>query len=59
VLVEISGTAHRLAGVVDDEIEPVARLQNFSAERFDAGRVPEIQSVDLDAILPLVKVGLA
>ena len=58
VRVEVGRTAHRLAGVVDDEVEPVARGQQLAAERLDARRVPQVESEDLEPVAPVAEVGL-
>ncbi len=58
VPVEVRRPAHGLAGVVDDEVEPVARLVQVPAERLDARRVPQVEAVDLEPLAPVVEVGL-
>ena len=58
VRVEIRRPPHGLAGVVDDEVEPVRVGEQLAAERFDAGRVPQIEAEDLEAIAPLLEVRL-
>jgi hypothetical protein len=57
VAVEVRRTSHRLAGVVDDEVEPVARGENVLRERFDARRVTQIEAEDLQSVAPLAEVG--
>ncbi len=59
VAIEIGRAPHGLAGVVDDEIEPVEFAEQLRAECFDARRVAEVESEDLEAITPFGKVGLA
>ncbi len=56
VLVERWRTAHRLAGVVDDEVQPVPAVEQHLAECFHARRVPEIQSVDVEPVSPVAKI---
>ena len=56
--VEPRRAAHRLAGVVDDVVEARARGQHLVAERLDARRMAQIQSEHLQAMAPLVEVGL-
>ena len=57
--VEGGRPADGLAGVVDDEVEPVARRHQLVAERLDARRVPEVEAEDLEPVAPLGEVGLA
>ena len=59
VRVELRRPAHRLAGVVDDEVQPAARGDQVRAERLDAWRVPQIEAEDLQAIAPRLEVGFA
>ena len=58
MLVEVGRTPHGLAGVVDDEVEAIARGQQLAAERLDARRVAQVESEDLEAIAPLGEVRL-
>ena len=58
VLVEVGWPADGLAGVVDDEIEPVAGGQQLVAEGFDARRVAEIETEDLEPVAPVGEVRL-
>ncbi len=58
VAVELGRPPHRLARVVDDEVEPVAGRAEVSAERLDARRVPEVEPEDLEAVAPVLEVGL-
>ena len=57
MLVELGRTAHRLARIVDDEIETVTRPQQLGAERLDARRMTQIEAEDLEAVAPLGEVG--
>ncbi|MNM76714.1 hypothetical protein D3C81_885450 [compost metagenome] len=57
VRIELRRTAHGLAGVVDDEIQPRTRGQQLIAERLHAGRVAQIQSVHLQTMTPNGEVG--
>ena len=59
VRVEVGRPPHRLAGVVDDEVEARPRRQQLAAERLDARRVAQVEAEDLEPIGPLVEVGLA
>ncbi len=56
--VEVGRTPDGLAGVVDDEVEPRSAGKQLATERFDARRVPQIETEDLEAILPLLEVRL-
>src|SRR6185437_7711339 len=56
VLVEGWRATNGLAGVVDYEIETVARAQHLGAERLDAGSVAQVESVNGEAIAPLREV---
>ena len=58
VRVELRRPPHGLAGVVDDEVEPVARGEQVAAERLDARRVPQIEPEDLEPVAPVAEVGL-
>ena len=62
VAIELGRPAHRLAGVVDDEVEPLTPVvpgQQEVAERLDARRVAQIEAEDLEPVGPRVEVGLA
>src|SRR5262245_5063651 len=59
VRVEVRRTTHRLARVVDDEVETRARGEKLATEGFDAGRVTEIETEDLEAMAPGREVRLA
>ena len=58
VAIELGRPAHRLAGVVDDEVEAVPRLVQVLAEGLDARRVPQVEAEDLEPVAPLAEVGL-
>ena len=58
VRVEVRRPSHRLARVVDDEVETIAGGDQVAAERFDARRVPQIEPEDLEAIAPVAEVRL-
>ena len=59
VAVEVGRPPHGLAGVVDDEVEPVARRQQVRAERLDARRVAQVEPEDLEPVAPVLEVRLA
>ena len=59
VPVEVGRPAHGLAGVVDDEVEPVPRREQVRAERLDARRVAQVEPEDLEPVAPVVEVRLA
>src|SRR5438552_3251291 len=59
MLVECRRTTHRLTRIVDDEVEPVSRLEELGAKRFDARRVSEIETEDLHAMAPLFEIRFA
>ena len=56
VSVEAGRASHRLAGVVDDEVEAGLVLQQLAAEELDAGRMPQIEPVDRQPVAPLREV---
>src|SRR5688500_5746635 len=58
-MVEVRWPANGLAGIGDDGVEPVARLEQLAAERLDAGRVPEVEPEDLQPVAPLGEIRLA
>ena len=58
VRVEVRRTPNGLAGVVDDEVEALARGDEVAAERLDARRVPQIEAEDLEPVAPVAEVGL-
>ena len=58
VPVELRRPAHGLAGVVDDEVEPVAGRAQVRAKRLDARRVAQVEAEDLQPVAPLVEVRL-
>src|SRR5687767_783798 len=59
VAIELGRTPHRLAGVVDDEVEARAGGQQLAAERLNARRVAQIEAEDLETIGPVREVRLA
>ena len=59
VAVEISRSPHRLAGVVDDEVESLPRDGQVSAESVDARGVAQVEPEHLEPVTPLAEVGLA
>src|SRR5688572_10180915 len=59
VLVELRRPPHRLARIVDDEVEPRAPLQQLPAERLHARRMAQIQPEDLQPVPPVVEIRLA
>ena len=59
VRVERRRPANGLAGVVDDEVEAMARLQHLAAERLHAGRMSQVEAEDLEPIAPFAEIGLA
>jgi hypothetical protein len=59
VLVELGRPPHGLAGVVDDEVEPVARLEQVLAERLDARRVAQVEPKISSRSPHSLEVGLA
>ena len=58
VAVEIGRPPHRLAGVVDDEVEAVAGGEDVMGERLDAGCVTQIEAEHLEPTRPVGEVGL-
>ena len=59
MVVEPGGPAHRLAGVVHDEVEALEAGEHLPAEGLDARRVPQVDAVDGETIAPRGEVGLA
>ena len=59
VRVEAGRTAHRLRRVVDEDVQPVVRLLDVPREELHAGRVPQVEPVDLQPVRPVREVGLA
>lgn len=55
--IEIGRAPDGLAGVVDDEIETVARGNEMGAEGLDTGGVAEIEPEDLKTVAPFGEVG--
>ncbi len=58
VSVEIGWSTHGLACVVDDVVEAIPRVEDVMAERLDARCVAKVEPEDLEAVTPLVEVGL-
>ena len=58
VRVELRRAAHGLARVVDDEVEAFAGSDQFAAERFDAGRMAQVEAEDFQTIGPFAEVRL-
>src|SRR5260221_10188632 len=59
VLIEIWRTPHRLAGVVDDEIQAFAGLEQVPAEGFHAGSVAQIETKNFEPVPPIVEIRFA
>ena len=59
VLIKLRRTPHRLARIVDDEIQTVASGQQLPAEGFDAWRVPQIEPEDFQPAAPVVEIRFA
>ncbi len=59
VRVEAGRTAHRLRGVVDEDVQPVVRLLDVPREELDAGGVPQVEAVDVQPMRPRREVGLS
>src|SRR6185312_15295260 len=58
VFVEGWRATNCLAGVVDYEVQTIARAQHLGAERLDTRRVTQVESVDGEPIAPRRKVRL-
>ena len=58
VRVELRRPPDGLAGVVDDEVEAVARGGQLAAERFHAGGVAQVEPGDLEPVSPVAEIGL-
>ena len=56
VLVELGRPPHGLAGIVDDEVEPVPGCQQLPAERLDARRMAQVEPEDLEPVPPVGKI---
>src|SRR4051794_24329532 len=56
--VKLRRPAHRLAGIVDYEIELGARGEQSIAKRFDTRRMAHIESEDLQTMSPLIEIRL-
>ena len=57
--VEIRWAPHRLARVVDDEVEARTRGEQLAAERLDARRVAQVEAEDLEPMPPVPEIRLA
>ena len=57
VRVELGRPADGLAGVVDDEVEALARGDQVAAERLHARRVAQVETEDLEPMAPVAEVG--
>ena len=58
VRVEVGWTPDGLAGVVDDEVEALARGDEVAAERLHGGRVAQVETEDFEPVTPVAEVGL-
>ncbi len=59
MVVEADGAPHGLTGIVDDEVQPIAALEQLATERLDARRVAEVDAVDREPVSPLAEVRFA
>jgi hypothetical protein len=59
VRVERGRPADGLARVVDQDVEPGERALEVAREDLDGGGVPQVQAVDVQAVLPVREVALA
>jgi hypothetical protein len=59
VRVEARRATHRLAGVVDHEVEPRQRRRQMPRQRVDARRVPQVETPHLQPVAPVGEVRLA
>src|SRR5512141_1066558 len=58
VLVEVGRATNRLTGMVDDEIEPIACMEQLGTECVHARSVAKVESEDLETIAPLGEIRL-
>src|SRR5437762_1530293 len=58
VLIELGRAADGLAGVVDDEVEPIASREQLVAEGLDAWAMSEVETEDLEPVAPVGEVRL-
>ena len=58
VRVEVGWTPDGLTGVVDDEVEALARGDEVAAERLHGGRVAQVEPEDFEPVTPVAEVGL-
>src|SRR5262245_24110512 len=56
--IEAAGSPHRLAGIVDDEVEAIEVVAEVRREPLDARSMTEIEAEDLEAVAEARKVGL-
>ena len=56
--IEPGRTTHRLAGVVDDEVQPVVRFVQLMTERLDTGCVAQVEPENFQTMAPLPEVRL-
>jgi len=59
VAVEGGWTPHRLAGVVDDEVEPLPTVGEVSTERIDTRGVAQVEAEHLEVVAPVGEVRFA
>ena len=57
VLIKIRRAAHRLTGIVDDEIETITRGDEVTAKGLDTRGVPQIEPENFEPFCPLGKIG--
>ena len=58
VRIKIRRTTDGLAGIIDDEIEPLIFRDHMTAKRLDAGRVAQVESENLKPMPPVLKIQL-
>ena len=58
VAVEVGRTSHRLAGVVNDEIQPIASVDQVLTKGLHTRRMAQIETENLQSVTPLGEVGL-
>src|SRR5258706_13838017 len=59
VMIEIRRAPHSLAGVVDDEIQSFAGLEQMPAEGFHARSVAQIETKGFESVPPVVEIRFA
>ena len=57
VAIELGWSTHRLAGVVHDVVKAVVFSHHVMTEGFNAWCVAKVETVDLEAMTPISKVG--